>query len=83
MSTLRVQSWPLPAAEATLSPVSGEESVRDAADVGMRDLPRDAHLAVELRQVLGIASPQGGKELQRDRLPEPQDCLPERDFRGK
>jgi len=50
----------------------GIADVEDPADVRMGDLARDAHLAVELRQVLGIASAQNGKELQCNCLPEAQ-----------
>jgi hypothetical protein len=41
-----------------------------AADVRMRDLPREPDLGVELRQPRGIAVDALGQELERDRLPE-------------
>ena len=46
--------------------------VVDAADVGVRDLPRHAHFVVELHQAGRIAIELRRQELQRDRLPELQ-----------
>ena len=46
--------------------------VVDAADVGVRHLPRRPHFVVELREPHGIARRGLGQELQRDLLAEPQ-----------
>ena len=46
--------------------------VVDAADVGMRNLPRHAHFGVELHQARRIAIELRRQELQRDRLPQLQ-----------
>ena len=46
--------------------------VVDAADVGVRHLPRRAHFVVELREPHGIAREAFGQELQGDGLAEPQ-----------
>ena len=46
--------------------------VVDAADVGMRDLARDAHLGVEALEAVLLRSESPRQELQRDRLAELQ-----------
>jgi hypothetical protein len=46
--------------------------VVDAADVRVRNLPRDANLVMELSEASWISLQISGKKFQRDRLPEPE-----------
>jgi hypothetical protein len=51
---------------------AGLADVVDAADVGMRDIPRHPHLGPESFDAIGVRRDGVGQELERDRLAEHQ-----------